>query len=172
MKESKLQEKFRQWRREVEGTWVLNMTEKDAAMRWAEIIGVPVEPDEPELPDEIHWYFDGSSTVYVGPSRESVLGLGEAAAAEIVVVPRRGPLKAYLDAAFAAYNARPRWRTGDPPEPGRSGPGRYLVIRSGPPGLDLSTPPTCEISTWHGRDDGWTWAPELGNVLRWQPLPE
>jgi hypothetical protein len=103
MRRAEVLKRFRAWRAEVEGTWVLNMPEAQAAEQWAAALDVEVELDE-TLPDavEVDAAVDGELTVRM--RRTDWLAGHGAIVAHFDRLDGRE--KALLVAAFNAYNAQ------------------------------------------------------------------
>lgn len=101
----------------------LALIEEGCILAIAQALGITVEPDEPELPEHLVLDHCGGPGYRLMDDSEggAIWGL-----TGINLTCPSHEARKLLDALIAAYNNRPRWRTGDPP-----GDGEYVVARPG-----------------------------------------
>lgn len=134
----------------------------------AKSLGVEVEPDELELPERLLIY--GPPIDASRRERLPVLPEGwkwydvpaaPAASWECIIL---SPSPKLAEALVTAYNDRPRWRTGEPPAPGRylikTPMEQHPVVALGGPSL--------VYGVWNWRWNNAT----AGDVTAWMPLPK
>lgn len=134
----------------------------------AEALGVPVEPDEPELPDVLHITVSSNHDSH-GPSHTLAESLNEDSVSVTVCGPTAEFCRKLAGAVVSAYNKRPRWRPGVPPSPGR-----YVVKNQEGERFDAEWRPDSWTGTAVSKSGRWLrdGMPLHSTVVGWQPLPE